>query len=76
MKIIITAHDVGLFNAMWPASPIELRRHYAEFDRQGNLVDHDFNDNEDGAAALALIEDAQDGQMMERRMCHVRQHLR
>lgn len=58
--VYISAADVSAFNAQWPCSPIVVRPHFAEFDRSGNLVDCDFTEDEDGSAALALIEDAQE----------------
>jgi len=75
-RVTISVNDVGLFNRTWPASPIEHRRHFVEFDRDGNLVDHDFTYEEDGAAALALIDDADSGALMTRRMSNVREQTR
>lgn len=58
-SVYISAEDVRKFNAQWPCSPIEVRPHFAEFANNGDIVDHDFKESEDGSAALALIGDAQ-----------------
>jgi hypothetical protein len=59
-RVQIAERDVRAFNHAWPCSPIEARPHWAEFDARGDLVDHDFTEAEDGSAALALIDEAQD----------------
>ncbi len=58
-KVYISANDVQHFNAQWPGSPIEVRPHFVEFDKKSNLIDHDFTEDEDGTACLALIQDAE-----------------
>lgn len=58
-KVQINAEDIAKFNERWPCSPISSEDRYVEFDRRGNLVDHDFPLAEDGPALVALIEQAQ-----------------
>lgn len=58
-RIAITAEDIAKFNERWPCSPLTCHNRYVEFDKRGNLVDHDFPLAEDGSALAALIEDAQ-----------------
>lgn len=55
-EVKITADDIAKLNERWPCSPLNCEDHYVEFDRSGNLVDHDFRLDEDGDALTALIE--------------------
>lgn len=58
-KVMVTREGVALFNARWPCSPLESRRHYwFEFDHAGDLVDTDVPEHSDGIAAQAMADDA------------------
>jgi hypothetical protein len=54
-KVIVSRQEVARFNARWPGSPLNPNRHYGfEFDEQGDLLDSDVPEHQDGTAALAL----------------------
>ena len=57
IKKTFSVEDARNFNDRWPDSKIELRPHWAEFDRLGSLCDHNFTEEEDGPEVLALISD-------------------
>lgn len=57
--VILNARDVATFNSRWPASPIKARERFVEFNSRGELIDHNFSDDEDGTALLALVQDAE-----------------
>jgi hypothetical protein len=51
---------IALFNAQWPASPLDPKRQYwFEFDADRNLIDTDVPEHTDGPAAAALASDAE-----------------
>jgi hypothetical protein len=58
-KVIVSCDDVAAFNAQWPCSTLRDSRHYwFEFDADGNLVDCDVPEHDDGPAAVAMADDA------------------
>ncbi len=58
VKILVSSGCVALFNAQWPGSPLDARRHYwFEFDDSENLIDCDVPEHSDGPAAVAVAED-------------------
>lgn len=58
-KVRATREAVRLFNAQWPCSTLRSERAYWwEFDSDGELIDTDVPDQDDGPAAVALSEDA------------------
>lgn len=57
-KVIFTREDVAAFNRQWPCSELRDRAYWFEFDENGDLVDTDVPEHDDGQAALALSEDA------------------
>ena len=60
-KVIVSREEIAAFNATWPCSPLSADRHYwFEFEANGDLVDTDVPEHQDGAAALALSHDAQE----------------
>lgn len=64
-KVRVSAAGVAAFNRHWPCSPLRSTRAYwFEFERDGvasdagDLVDCDVPESDDGAAALAMADDA------------------
>ena len=57
-KVRVSAEGIAAFNARWPCSELRSTRSYwFEFSADGDLIDTDQPEQDDGAAALALIED-------------------
>ena len=57
-KVVVSCDGVRLFNNRWPASKLRSTRSYwFEFDREGDLVDTDIPESDDGDEALAMAED-------------------
>lgn len=57
-KVIASRTAIALFNSRWPCSALRDSRHYwFEFDAQGDLVDADVPEQDDGPAASALSDD-------------------
>lgn len=56
-KIIVDRMEVSLFNRMWPGSTLRDRSYWFEFDTNGDLVDTDVPEQDDGPAASAMAED-------------------
>lgn len=57
-KVIVSRGEVALFNSRWPASELRTSRHYwFEFDDNGDLIDCDVPEHDDGPAASALSDD-------------------
>jgi hypothetical protein len=60
-KVVVSKTAVALFNAQWPCSKLDSRRHYwFEFDSGGNLVDHDVPEHTDGPEVAALADDCKE----------------
>jgi hypothetical protein len=60
-KVIVSRLEIELFNARWPNSTLRDTRHYwFEFDENGDLVDSDVPEQDDGPAATALAEDCKE----------------
>ena len=60
-KVFVPREYVAKFNAMWPCSELRSTRDYwFEFDQDGNLIDTDVPEQDDGAAAKAMADDCQD----------------
>jgi hypothetical protein len=57
-KIRFTQEEVEDFNKSWPASNLQPRSYWFEFDKIGNLIDTDVPEQDDGQAALGLSEEA------------------
>lgn len=58
-KVRFAKEAIRLFNLQWPCSELSADRAYwFEFDESGDLVDCDVPEHSDGAAALALSQDA------------------
>jgi hypothetical protein len=58
-KVRISRAGVALFNAQWPGSKLRSSRAYwFEFDDDGNIVDSDVPEHDDGPEAAALAADA------------------
>lgn len=57
-KVQITQSDVEAFNRQWPCSELRANRTYwFEFDPNGDLVDTDCPEQDDGSAASAVADD-------------------
>lgn len=56
-KVIVSRMGVALFNARWPCSELCDRSYWFEFDDRRDLVDTDVPEQDDGPAAVALMED-------------------
>ena len=58
-KVICTRADVASFNRNWPCSTLRDRSYWFEFDPcNGDLIDTDCPEHDDGPAALAISQDA------------------
>lgn len=59
-KVFVSRNDVAAFNAQWPCSELRATRAYwFEFEPNGDLVDTDVPEQDDGQAALAMSHDCQ-----------------
>ena len=58
-RVFFSRNDVAQFNARWPGSTLRDRSYWFEFD-DGDLVDTNIPQAHDGAAALALANQASD----------------
>ena len=59
VKIRFSCREVGDFNDTWPCSELRSRSYWFEFEKSnGDLVDTDVPEQDDGSAALALSQDA------------------
>lgn len=59
-KVRVSRAGVGWFNAQWPGSTLRPSRSYwFEFGHDGDLVDTDVPEHDDGPAAQAMSQDAQ-----------------
>ena len=58
-KVLVSAEGIAVFNARWPCSELRSTRSYwFEFSSvDGDLIDTDVPEQDDGDAALALVED-------------------
>ena len=56
--VVVSAAGVASFNRGWPCSTLRTYRAYwFEFDDQGDLVDSDLPEHDDGPAAVAMADD-------------------
>lgn len=58
-KVIFSRGEVDAFNRSWPCSELRSRSYWFEFAANGDLVDTDVPEHDDGSAALALSSYAQ-----------------
>jgi hypothetical protein len=57
-KVIVSRDEVASFNRGWPCSELRSTRAYwFEFEANGNLVDTDVPEQDDGSAASAMADD-------------------
>lgn len=57
-KVIVSSDSVASFNRAWPCSELRASRAYwFEFDAQGDLVDTDVPESDDGSASVAMSQD-------------------
>ena len=57
-KVFVDRTAIALFNAQWPGSTLRTTRSYwFEFDADGDLVDTDCPEHDDGPSAKALADD-------------------
>ena len=57
-KVIVSREEVYQFRQRWPCSNLRDRSYWFEFATNGDLVDTDVPEHDDGAGAVALAEDA------------------
>jgi hypothetical protein len=57
-KVFVPPANVAAFNATWPCSTLrDSRAYWFEFDHDGNLIDCDVPEHDDGPAAAAMADD-------------------
>jgi hypothetical protein len=57
-KVRVSRDGVAAFNRRWPGSSLrDSRAYWFEFDRNGDLIDVDVPEQDDGPAAAAMAED-------------------
>jgi len=57
-KVIVSREEVANFNRRWPCSELrDTRAYWFEFDADGDLVDVDVPEQDDGSAAVAMADD-------------------
>jgi hypothetical protein len=57
-KVLFTREAIALFNQNWPCSRLRDRAYWFEFSHDGNLIDTDVPEQDDGLEALSLAADA------------------
>lgn len=57
--VIVSADDVAAFKRQWPCSGLSDCAYTFEFGFNGDLVDTDVSEQDDGPAAVALSQDCQ-----------------
>ena len=59
VKVRFSCAEVDAFNSKWPCSELRSRSYWFEFEKSnGDLVDTDIPESDDGGAASALSQDA------------------
>ncbi len=56
-KVIVSREAVAAFNRGWPCSSLRDRSYWFEFGTNGDLVDTDCPEHDDGPAASAMADD-------------------
>ncbi|WP_425962623.1 hypothetical protein [Rhizobium nepotum] len=57
-KVIVSRNEIASFNSQWPCSELRSSRAYwFEFDTDGDLIDTDVPQQDDGSAASAMADD-------------------
>jgi hypothetical protein len=57
-KVIVSRELVSAFNSQWPCSELRsTRAYFFEFDTDGDLIDMDVPEHDDGRAASAMADD-------------------
>lgn len=59
-KVRFSREEVAEFNRTWPCSKLRDRSYWFEFDNYGDLVDTDVPEQDDGDAATAMANEAQE----------------
>lgn len=59
-KVRFSREEVAKFRAVWPCNNLRDRSYWFEFDNDGDLVDTDVPEQDDGEAANALANDAKE----------------
>ena len=57
-KVRVSRAEVALFRHGWPCSNLRDRSYWFEFDADGNLIDTDVPEHDDGEGASALAGNA------------------
>ena len=60
LKVIYTKSDVIAFRSRFPDSGLRDRSYWFEFDREGDLIDTDIPEHDDGPGASALAQNAKE----------------
>jgi len=58
VKVRFSREEIDEFNRTWPCSELRNRSYWFEFNKDGDLVDTNVPEHDDGSAALALSQDA------------------
>ena len=60
-KVIVSRNEVARFNSKWPCSELrDSRSYWFEFDDNGDLIDTDVPEHDDGTAARAMSDDCRE----------------
>lgn len=60
-KVFVTKAGVAAFNQSWPCSPLrDSRAYWFDFGANGDLVDTDVPESDDGEAAAAMADDCKE----------------
>lgn len=59
-KVIVCRAEVNAFRAKWPCCSLRDRSYWFEFATNGDLVDTDVPEQDDGPEAVALAQDAKE----------------
>lgn len=58
--VLCSLRDVQKFRSQWPCAELRERSYWFEFDGNGDLLDCDVPESDDGAAATALANDCRE----------------
>jgi hypothetical protein len=60
-QVRVTRNEVGNFNARWPCSELRATRSYwFQFGNNGDLIDTDVPEQDNGSAASAMVADCKE----------------
>jgi hypothetical protein len=58
VKVGFTRKEINEFNSKWPGSKLQDRSYWFDFSTNGDLVDTDVPEQDEGSESLALSQDA------------------